>query len=411
MECRQTVTAMSGLSLSDLAKRGGVDDQYVEHLVELRLIVPDEHGRFSMGDARRIGMLIALSSAGLALEGIVEIIRQGRMSLEFADTPTYERFSALGAETFLQVAARTGVPVELLTMLREAMGTGSAAPRDLMREDELAIVPFLEIQISLGFSNNGIERLLRTYGDSMRRIAQAEADWFRTEAVEPSLAAGRTPREIAALGTQESLAKANERALLAMLHAQEMQTWMGNIIAGFEQVMAQAGLHTASTRDPAICFLDMTGYTRLTQERGDTAAAALAERLNRLVKRTSMQHGGQPVKWLGDGVMFHFPDPAQAVLAALEMVNAILAADLPPAHVGLHAGPVVLQDGDYYGQTVNIAARIADYARPGEVLVSGAVVEAARPPGVAFEDIGNVELKGVTGVVHLAAARRGGASA
>jgi adenylate cyclase len=104
--------------------------------------------------------------------------------------------------------------------------------------------------------------------------------------------------------------------------------------------------------------------------------------------------------------MFYFRDPGNGVLAALEMVDGVVAAGLPPAHVGLHAGPVVMQEGDYFGQTVNVAARIADYARPGEVLVSDAVVQAARTPHLAFDDIGNVELKGVTGAVHLAAARR-----
>ncbi len=88
------------------------------------------------------------------------------------------------------------------------------------------------------------------------------------------------------------------------------------------------------------------------------------------------------------------------------MVDGISSAGLPPAHVGLHSGPVVMQSGDYYGQTVNMAARIADYARPGEVLVSRAIVEAASPPGIAFDDIGSVELKGVTGTVQLAAAHR-----
>ena len=104
--------------------------------------------------------------------------------------------------------------------------------------------------------------------------------------------------------------------------------------------------------------------------------------------------------------MFHFPDPGQGVLAALDMVEGVVGAGLPPAHVGLHAGPVVLQDGDYYGQTVNMAARIAEYARPGEVLVSRAVVEAVAVPGLRFHDIGNVELKGVSGAVELHAARR-----
>ena len=155
-----------------------------------------------------------------------------------------------------------------------------------------------------------------------------------------------------------------------------------------------------------MCFLDITGYTRLTQERGDAAAARLAEDLGQVVRQTSVSHGGRPVKWLGDGVMLHFPNPASGVVGALDMVEAILGAGLPPAHVGLHAGPVIFQEGDYYGQTVNLAARIADYARPGEVLVSESVMGSTMPSGVAFDDIGNVELKGVAGVVHLAAARR-----
>src|SRR5207344_2335494 len=119
---------------------------------------------------------------------------------------------------------------------------------------------------------------------------------------------------------------------------------------------------------------DLTGYTRFTAERGDKAAAELAETLRRLVQRTSVEHGGRPVKWLGDGVMFHFRDPGPAVVAALEMIDGIATAGLPPAHVGLHAGPVLFQDGDYFGRTVNVASRIAGYARPGEVVVSQAVV-------------------------------------
>ena len=77
------------------------------------------------------------------------------------------------------------------------------------------------------------------------------------------------------------------------------------------------------------------------------------------------------------------------------------AAGLPPAHVGLHAGPVLFQEGDYFGQTVNLSARIADYARPGEVLVSQAVADASQEKGLTFGDIGLVELKGVSDAVHL----------
>jgi adenylate cyclase len=106
--------------------------------------------------------------------------------------------------------------------------------------------------------------------------------------------------------------------------------------------------------------------------------------------------------------MFHFPNPGPGVVAALEMAAGVVEAGLPPAHVGLHAGPVIFQDGDYYGQTVNVAARIADYARPGEVLVSQEVVEASGGVEVAFREIGPVELKGVSGAMRLHAASRPG---
>jgi adenylate cyclase len=186
-----------------------------------------------------------------------------------------------------------------------------------------------------------------------------------------------------------------------MYHAQQARAWTGNIIEGFEVLMEKAGIHSRLERLPAICFLDISGYTRLTQERGDEAAADMVTTVSRLVQRSSVKHRGKPIKWLGDGVMFYFGDPGSGVRAALEMVNGLAAAGLPPAHVGLHTGPVLFQEGDYFGQTVNLSARMADYARSGEVLVTRVVADACQDESIAFEDIGLVELKGVSGTVHL----------
>ena len=123
-----------------------------------------------------------------------------------------------------------------------------------------------------------------------------------------------------------------------------------------EAALEGQGLLDRLHRAPAMCFLDITGYTRLTEERGDAAAADLATRLSTSSRRSSMEHGGKAVKWLGDGVMFYFRDPGGGVLGALDMVEEVNRHDLPPAHVGIHAGPVIFQEGDYYGRTVNIAA-------------------------------------------------------
>ena len=154
-----------------------------------------------------------------------------------------------------------------------------------------------------------------------------------------------------------------------------------------------------------MCFLDLAGYTRLTEERGDQAAAELAGNVAVLVERTALAHRGTPVKWLGDGVMLYFPDPAQAVAAALEAVGRLPAAGLPPAHVGVAAGPVVVQGGDYFGRTVNLAARLAARAQAGQVLATVPVAEAAAADGVAWTELGDLQLKGFADPVRVLEAR------
>jgi adenylate cyclase len=193
-----------------------------------------------------------------------------------------------------------------------------------------------------------------------------------------------------------------------MYRAQLRHAYTSNMIDGITAELAASGIVESRGRPPAMCFLDITGYTRLTSERGDKAAADLADVLGRLVMRVSVEHGGRPVKWLGDGVMFHFKNPGPGVLAALTMAAEVPRAGLPPAHVGLHAGPVVFQDGDYYGSTVNLASRIADYARPGEVLVSRAVVDASTGSAIDFTPIGQVDLKGAPASMELFVAREAG---
>jgi adenylate cyclase len=290
--------------------------------------------------------------------------------------------------------------------IREAAGSPAPVPDDRIREDELPYTEFMELQVKAGFRSAAIQQMLRVDGDSLRRMAETQSALWESEVIAPAMQAGKRPDEILGIDFGDRMSTLAERAVIGMYHLRQTQAWTVSIIAGLERTLAAAGLHSRLEHPPAMCFLDITGYTRLTQKRGDAAAANLAEQLGALVQRTSVKHGGRPVKWLGDGVMFFFPRPGPGVVAALEMVTGVAAAELPPAHVGLHVGPVIFQEGDYYGQTVNVASRIADYARPGEVLVSQDVVDASGGMDVAFREIGPVELKGVSGAMHLHAASR-----
>jgi hypothetical protein len=127
--------------------------------------------------------------------------------------------------------------------------------------------------------------------------------------------------------------------LLAIYRRQQELNWTEGLVERIENELEAAGVPGRPERVPAMCFLDLVGYTRLTEERGDAAAAGLAETLALLVGRSAREHGGVPVKWLGDGVMVHYRKPAGAVRSALQLVEKIPEAGLPPAHVGVAAGP------------------------------------------------------------------------
>jgi class 3 adenylate cyclase len=401
---------MAGYSRAEAAVRAGVEADYLHRLIELGIIVPDADDRLSVGDVRRSQMAQMLEQAGISSEDLAAGIGKGFLTLSFMDAPVFERFATFSDETFAQLADRTGIPLNLLTLIREATGAATPVPDDRVREGELKLVPFIEAQLAIGFKPLSVERWLRVAGDCLRRIAETESDAWRRDLMEPVIARGGSAMELGATSTSlESvrLDEATNTALVELWHARQVHTWTGNIIGGFERALTDAGMLTTPPRPPAICFLDITGYTRLTHERGDDAAADLAQDLTKLVQRTAIDHGGRPIKWLGDGVMVYFREAGPGVVAALDMVDGVSSAGLPPAHVGLHAGPVLFQEGDYFGQTVNMAARIAEYARPGEVLVTQEVVDLSADAVAAFTEIGPVELKGIAGPVRLHAARRG----
>jgi adenylate cyclase len=195
--------------------------------------------------------------------------------------------------------------------------------------------------------------------------------------------------------------------------APEMFTWLSarylehrsvnGIVEGFERFLATKGLAPipAPPSPPAIVFVDLSSFTRLTRERGDESAVVAATSLQRLADATATRHGGRLVKLLGDGAMLQLRHPTTGVEAALDLVETMNGEGVLSSHAGVHAGPVIERDLDVFGQTVNLASRIADAAAPGEVLVSDVVAEAVGDAPFGFERIDDAELKGFPGPVAL----------
>jgi adenylate cyclase len=392
----------------EAAERIGVGSDRLDELIDQGILGQGDLSRLTSGQVRRARLAVSLLAAGVPIDGLGQAIRSGQVSLDFLDAPAFERFSANAGVTFAELADQYGVPVETLVLVREASGSASPGEGDRVRDDELAYARLIAAQLEIGIRLPAIQQLIRAHGDTLRRLAETESAMWQSEVIEPAARAGRPRDEVLGTDFGDRIAVLSEEAVVAMYHLQQARAWTAGIIDTFEGALADAGVHSRLEHPPAMCFLDVTGYTQLTQEHGDAAAAKVAEALGRVVDRTSIAYGGRAVKWLGDGVMLHFPNPGLGVVAALEMVSAAVEAGLPPVHVGMHAGPVIFQEGDYYGQTVNLASRIADYARPGQVIVSGDVVEAANGVAVTFQEVGPVELKGVAGAMQLYAAHRPG---
>ena len=401
---------MKELSAAGLADLAGVTEAEVQRLVDLGILVArDGDGPFLEADAQRIRLVTACEQAGLPMAGIAAAIRDGRLSFGFLEAAPYRRWAVRSGRTYRQVSQEAGVPVELLGSFLEAIGFVRMAPDGLIREDELEIVPLLQLGLATGILDQvWSTRLGRGYAEGLRLLAGVEKDVWRARFMAPLLEAGadqQTARKRAAKLSGDFLPVV-DRALLAAYRRQQELSWIEDLVEEIEVALEETGVLGRPERVPAMCFLDLVGYTRLTEEHGDQVAAELAETLAVLVNRSSREHGGVPVKWLGDGVMVHYREPAGAVLAALQMVEECPQAGLPPAHVGVAAGPVVVQGGDYFGRTVNLAARIAAYASASRVLVSERVVQRTPPQGVTFVEQGRVQLEGIARPVRLLEARR-----
>ena len=350
----------------------------------------------------------AFEDAGIDLHVIARGIAAGKISYENVGLLLPE--PAAFSTPYEDLARQTGRSPELIRRLVTEFGLPQSDPDVGLRDDDVSVLLAL-LDVWADAEDDELARLARAYGQNIRRLVASDLEIasgslfarLRQSGLsddEMREAGGELGRRVMALGEE----------LIVWLRSRHLEhEVLSATVQGTEDYLQELGEVSEDVRRrPAIAFLDLSGYTALTEERGDEAGADLAERLAALVNQAAQPHGGQPVKWLGDGVMFFFPDPSGALLAAVDLVERTPVTVDVRARVGVTAGRVIFRDGDYFGRTVNVASRIADYARPGEVLVSGQVKERwSGGEGLRFEEIGPVALKGLREELTLYSVSRG----
>jgi adenylate cyclase len=393
--------------IQEVAERANVPEDFVRQLVTAGALPHAEAELGSPGAVRRVRLLWSWTAAGLSVETVIALVNRGALSLAFLDAPVMDLPGRLDY-SYEQLAADHGVPVSFLQELHQSLGFAPPEPGDRAGEDDATMLEVARLFRGAGVADDATLRLLAVYADNLRRIARAEADYYEANVERRLRAKGLDERQLIEIGTQlgDRVIGLLERVLLMVYRRRREHVWTEHAINHVEEALEGSGLQQRVAQPPAICFVDLTGYTRLTEERGDEAAAQVAGRLVALVNDISRRRGGRPVRWLGDGGMFYFREPGTAVVAGLDLVERGPAVDLPPAHVGIHTGPVISQDGDVYGRTVNLASRNASYAHAGQVVVSQETAQHSGDPQVWFDPLGAVELKGVAKPMPLYQAYR-----
>jgi adenylate cyclase len=393
------------ISAQELAELVPCSLENVRRLEALGLLNADEgDGLFPASDVHVVRLMAAFEEAGIALEDVARGVAAGELSFPlglFMPEPSgmSSTYEALGAEV--------GRSPECLRRLSGEFGLPPPED-DRVRAEDAEILSLVVTELDLA-DDDELSRFARLYGGTIQRLVAAGIQFFdqavRQRVATLDLTDAEKDRLVYEKGAGFTELIRSMTPWLQRRHRE--RTLIEYLVDLTEGFMEERGIARSQPRKPpAIAFLDLTGYTALAEEQGDQAAAEVAAELASVVREAAQAHGGRPVKWLGDGVMFHFTDPGNAIRSGLDLVEQTERAIAVPARIGINAGAVIVQEGDYFGRTVNIAARIADYARPHEVVVSEETKRSAGVADVDFELIGDIPLKGVSRAVRLHRATR-----
>jgi adenylate cyclase len=377
-------------------------------MIELGLLETEE-GRYPSSSIARVRMADALDRAGIDLRDLSSMIQAREYSMHWVDAVSGEPVP-LSGNTLAEAAAEMDVP---LTFARRAYAVIWQLPipddDERIREDDLELLRIAALVYQLtGRDEDRTVAAGRYFGDNLRRLAESQTRVFREGFEDPLLASGMPHVDVMEATVQLATTMLPLGYRVAdLLYRRHLEHYaLEDVVLNIEIALERSG--RAERRKgglPAIVFLDLTGYTSLTESIGDEEAARLTESFAELMIRRTEHHGGRTVKLLGDGAMFHFTDPSEAVRCSLGFVDAVPAAGLPPARIGVNVGQVVFRDGDYFGRTVNLAARVCDRAAPGEVLLTTEAASAAAAEDLAFDDVGVATLKGFGEPIGLYRAR------
>jgi adenylate cyclase len=347
--------------------------------------------------AARERLLQELADAGYTQDELRDAVAEDRLALLPVDRVLE------GEHTAAEIAERTGLDAETMLRIWRLLGLPEVGPEDrVFRDEDVAAAESTKLFLEAGLGEQAIAEITRVLGESMARLAATTAAAF----VDAFLKPGDSEQDIAARFPELAgkLSEAIKPVLAAAYNAHLRESVRRGMISRVERQHGGSG----GAQEMTVCFADLVGFTRLG---GDVEAAELGSVAGKLAELAA-QVAERPVrlvKTIGDAAMFVSPEPGPMVGAALALVEAIEAEELPSVRAGIACGSALQRAGDFYGHPVNLASRVTGIARPGSVLCTEEIRDHA-PDDFEWSAAGKHKLKGIEGSQPLFRAHPRGSS-
>lgn len=389
----------STISISEASRRSGVSASTLKRWAS-QGIVDLDRGDWTTAAAAQARIVSRMRERGYPLSEIKGAVRDGRLATGSVEDllPGPSRIHSRG-----EAAAEVGLEEELVERILALLGTPMAMT-DRVSDDDVEALSQIAGVLHNGFPLVALLQLIRVYAQSVRKIAEAEVRLFHLFVHEPMIREGVPPIDMAV--DMERLASdllPTIAPFLDYIHTRYLRFYMEQDVVGH----MEADLPLARTGPDRVmmtyCFVDLTGFTRYTEEEGDEEALDMIERFVETVEAT-LPADATIVKTIGDEVMIVSSDPRMLTEWAVGFLT--LFDQRPRPRTGIHFGGSVYRDGDYFGGDVNLTHRIVARALGGEVIITrSAVDQIGRSEYLEFESLGELALKGFPEPTELFVAR------
>lgn len=377
------------LEIDEFAKLAKLPVETVKELAHSGIFDHDRDGLFDEYDAAKLWLVGSLLDEGRQVAEIPGIIAKGEAESRIPFIGKYLFPDFGNALSLDEVASEVGLTPEQLEELRTAVGF--AGPR-LFTKDDVESFRAAKMTLDAGLPWKAIVEVTRVWGDAMRRVARTEVGTLENYVFKP---ASESNTSEAAVRRDAVLSVLSQivQPLLDSFHRQYLLKEAAN--GAMHDLLSASGTPPPAASEATIAFVDLTSFTMLAQIQGDQTAAEVLDRFDSKVRSLVLRHDGSLVKQIGDAFMLVFDESANAVRFAIALTESTdTEGDLLAPRIGIHAGPVVYQVGDYVGNTVNLASRVTTEAMPNEILVTEPVAQAAARAGIDTSPVGVRALRG-----------------